>query len=118
MLTENLPDETPSSKTDLPYDIFIYVAPETGDVKSILSFGPFGESEYDQEAGRWASLGTADTWRVRDLQRSNRRYKIDWDNDKDFDDEMQIITLQKYVDDTLTEDYLKENAILANEVPS
>jgi len=111
-------DEAPSSKTDIPYDIFIYVAPETGDIKSILSFGPFGESEYDAEAGRWATLGTEDTWRVRDLQRSSRRYKINWENDEDFDDEMKNITLKKYSDESLTEEYLKENTILANEVPS
>jgi hypothetical protein len=118
MANDFLVNESVSAKTDLSYDIFIYVSPQTGDIKSILSFGPFGESEYDAEAGRWATLGTEDTWRVRDLQRSNRRYKIDWDNDNDFDDEMRIITLQKYSDGSLTEEYLKENTILANEVPS
>jgi hypothetical protein len=118
MVSDFLVNEPPSTKTDLSYDIFIYVAPETGDINSILSFGPFGESEYDPEARRWATLGTEDTWRVRDLQKSNRRYKIDWDNDSDFDSEMQIITLQKYSDGTLDEDYLKKNTILANEVPS
>jgi hypothetical protein len=118
MSDQILTNEAPSSKTDLSYDIFIYVAPETGDIKAILSFGPFGESEYDPEAKRWATLGTEDTWRVRDLQKSNKRYKIDWDNDNDFDSEMHIITLQKYSDGSLTEEYLQKNAILANEVPS
>jgi len=118
MANDFLVNESASSKTDLSYDIFIYVSPKTGDIESILSFGPFGESEYDVEAGRWATLGTEDTWRVRDLQKSNRRYKIDWENDNDFDDEMRIITLQKYSDGSLTEEYLKENTILANEVPS
>lgn len=113
-----LPNESPSSREDLDYDIFIYVSPTTGNVESVLSFGPFGESEYDPEARRWATLGTEDTWRVRQLQKLNKRYKIDWQNDRDFDDEMHIITLKKYADGSLDEEYLKENAILANNVPS
>jgi hypothetical protein len=117
MENQFLAGEGVSSKTDVGYDIFIYVRPNDGKIETILAFGPFGDSEYDPETRRWASLGEGDTWRVRELHKTSKRYKIDWDNDEDFDRDMHIITLQKFADGTLTEDYLKNNAILVNNAP-
>jgi hypothetical protein len=107
--------EQESTRKDANYDIFVYVDPETRGVETILSFGPFGDSEYDPEARRWVALGEEDTWRVRDLTLRSSRYAIDWDNESDFDFDGKIITLQKFSDGSLDEKYLQKNTTFVNE---
>jgi hypothetical protein len=99
------------SKTTLGYNIYIYVEPETGEIETVLSFGGFGSGEYDPEARAWAATNVEDTWRIRELSNNYNKYKIDWKNEADFDENMDSITLQKYADGTLDEDYLKKNTI-------
>jgi hypothetical protein len=106
--------EQASTRTDI-YDIYIYVDPETDKVETIISSGPFGESEYDPNAKRWVALGKEDTWRIRDLINRDSRYMVDWDNDSDFDFEGKIITLKKFSDGTLDSKYLNKNTIFVNE---
>lgn len=107
--------EQESTRKDANYDIFVYVDPETSAVETIMSFGPFGDSEYDPEAKRWVALGEEDTWRVRDLTLRSSRYAIDWDNESDFDFDGKIITLNKFSDGSLDEKYLKKNTVFVNE---
>jgi hypothetical protein len=102
-----------STRTNI-YDIFIYVDPTTNSVETILSSGAFGDSEYDPEARRWVALGEEDTCRVLDLTNRDSRYKIDWENDADFDFDGKIITLKKFSDGTLDENYLKSNTLFVN----
>lgn len=97
------------------YDIYIYVNPETGKVETIVSYGLFGDSEYDPEAARWVALGEEDTWRIRDLGLRCDKYKVDWDNEADFDFEGKNITLKKFSDGTLDEKYLQKNTLFVNE---
>jgi hypothetical protein len=92
------------------YDIYIYLNQATGKVETIVSYGLFGTSEYDPEAARWVALGLEDTWRLRDLGTKADMYKVDWDNDSDFDIE--------FSDGTLDESYLKKNTILVREALS
>jgi len=103
--------ESISTKTSLNYDIYIYVSPKTGKVETVLSFGGFGDAEYDPKGKGWVALTTEDTWRVRDLTNNYIQYKVDWDNKSEFDENLESITLQKYADGSLDENYLKENAI-------
>jgi hypothetical protein len=97
------------------YDIYIYLNPENGKVETILSYGIFGDSEYDPEAKRWVALGEEDTWRVRDLGLKCDKYKVDFDNESDFDFDGSNMTLKKFSDGTLDKEYLQENTILVNE---
>lgn len=107
-----LADDEPISKaTTLGHDIFVYLDPETREVTTIVSEGPFGASEYDPEAALWVAMGAEDTWRIRDLDNNSIQYKIDWKNDNDFDENDDLITLKKYAEGTLDEEYLKANAI-------
>jgi hypothetical protein len=107
--------EQESARKDANYDIFVFVDPRTGEVETVMSFGPFGDSEYDPEARRWVALGEEDTWRVRDLTLRDFRYAIDWDNESDFDFDGKIITLNKFSDGSLDEKYLRKNTIFVNE---
>ena len=100
------------------YDIYIYLNPETGKVETIVSYGLFGSSEYDPEAARWVALGTEDTWRIRDLGTKCDMYKVDWDNDSDFDIEGKNVALKKFSDGTLDANYLKKNTTLVREALS
>jgi hypothetical protein len=100
------------------YDIYIYLNQETGKVETIVSYGLFGTSEYDPEAARWVALGLEDTWRLRDLSTKADMYKVDWDNDSDFDIEGKNVALKKFSDGTLDKNYLKKNTILVREALS
>jgi hypothetical protein len=104
-------NESISSKTELAYDVYVYVSPETGAIETIMSFGGFGDAEYDPEGQGWVALSTEDTWRVRDLSNNYIQYKIDWNNEQEFDQDLESITIQKYTEGTLDENYLKQNAI-------
>jgi hypothetical protein len=106
--------EPASSKTALNYDVHVYADPKTGNIETILSFGGFGDAEYDPEGQGWVALSTEDTWRVRDLTNNYNSYKIDWNNEAEFDEDLESITIQKYNDGTLDEAYLKKNAIFLN----
>jgi hypothetical protein len=83
-------------------------------VETILSSGVFGDSEYDPEAKRWVALGEEDTWRIRDLTNRSSRYKINWENETDFDFDGKVITLKKFSNGTLDKEYLDENTIFVN----
>ena len=106
--------EQDQANTSLNYSIYVYVNPTTHKIDTIQSDGTLGTSEYDPKLARWVALGEEDTWRVRDLGLKDIRYEINWDNDNDFDFHGKNITLQKYSDGTLDENYLKKNAILVN----
>jgi hypothetical protein len=107
-----LADDEPVSKaTTLGHNIFIYLDSDTREVAAIVSEGPFGASEYDPEAALWVAMGAEDTWRIRDLDNNAIQYKIDWKNDNDFDENDDLITLKKYAEGTLDEEYLKANTI-------
>jgi hypothetical protein len=97
------------------YDIYIYFNTEAGKVETILSYGIFGDSEYDPGAKRWVAIGEEDTWRVRDLGLKCDLYKVDFDNEADFDFEGDNMTLKKFSNGTLDEKYLQKNTILVNE---
>jgi len=105
------PDEPISEKNSLGYEISIHVNPETREIETIVSNGPFGPSEYDPKAEAWIAMGIEETWRLRDLENNSVIYKVNWKNDNDFDENDDCITLKKYSDGTLNEEYLKENAI-------
>ena len=104
-------DEPISRTTSLGYTISIYLDPKTRKVDSIFSEGPFGTSEYDPEGESWVALETSDTWRLRDLENNSIIYHVNWKNDNDFDENDDLITLKKYSDGTLDEEYLKANAV-------
>jgi hypothetical protein len=107
-------DDTVYSTTTLNYDIYIYVEPTTGEIETVLSFGGFGDGEYDPEADAWVATTVEDTWRIRELTNNYNKYKINWKNKEDFDENMESITLKKYADGTLDEAYLKENTIFVD----
>ena len=111
------PGETPSSKTVLNHDIFIFVQPETKEIETVISVGGLVNAEYDPEARAWVALAEEDTWRVRDIFNRLTRYKVDWNNEEDFDEESTSITLKKYADGILDEAHLKKNTILATAGP-
>jgi hypothetical protein len=111
------PGETSSSKTVLNHDIFIFVEPETKEIETVISVGGLVNAEYDTEARAWVALAEEDTWRVRDMFNRLTRYKVDWNNEEDFDEELTSITLKKYADGNLDEAHLKKNTILANTGP-
>ncbi len=95
-----------SEKTDLGVAIYVYT--DGTEAKAIWSTTPFGVSEYTKE-GSWIPVAPQDP-RVLDLQ-DLTLYKLDWSNDKDFDEEGESKALELYTQGQLTEDYLQENAI-------
>lgn len=98
--------DKPSEKTSLGVSIYVYT--DKGVPVGIWSNSPIGLAEYTSD-GDWKTIAVNDS-RILRLQ-DYSQYKIDWKNDKDFDEEDESITLKLYKQGALTEEHLKENTI-------
>jgi hypothetical protein len=110
-----LADDSPiSNRKTLGVSIHILLNPETKEVEAIISDDPFGVSEYDKDAKVWVPSHPEDTWRITGLFNDSIDYVVDWSNKNGFDENNKSLALIKYSDDTLDEQWLEENTILAN----
>jgi hypothetical protein len=106
-------DETVSEKTDIGFDVRIYLDSSTRDVVAVWSYAPYGISEFSKEDAAWVAVSPADK---RGVQWQNYTvYKIDWSNASDFDENNKSKTLEMYSNGNLTEDYLRKNSIFVRE---
>jgi hypothetical protein len=107
-------DESISNKKTLGVSIHILLNPETKNVEAVISDDPFGVSEYDKDEQVWVPAHPEDTWRITGLFNESIDYLVDWSNKDAFDKNNKSLALIKYSDGTLDEQWLEENALLAN----
>lgn len=98
--------DKPSDKTDLGARIYVYT--DNGEIKGVWGDGMLGLGEYGTD-GNWRPVAPKDP-RILELQNYSL-YKVDWKNERDFNDNDENIALELYEKGELTEDYLKENLI-------
>ena len=102
-------EEAISDKTDIGFDVHIYIDPSTRDIAGIWAHAPYGISDYSKEKDRWVAVSSRDKRGVQ--WQDFAVYKIDWSNKADFDENNKSKILSMYADGSLDEDYLKQNAI-------
>jgi hypothetical protein len=98
--------DKPSDKADLGVSIYIYT--DSGEIKGVWGNSLIGLAELTTE-GAWVPVAPNES-RVVDLQ-NYTLYKLDWANENDFYEDGESKALEMYEKGTLTEEYVKENAI-------